>query len=128
MIILKQNSNIINKISINNIINENNVVNEDTTNDNSINTINTVSNTNNNSTIGDKKNYSESSKIESITSSEISNEPIKYDYVLNTNTKKFHKPSCYSVNKIKESNRKDYTGTREEVINKGYKPCKNCNP
>ncbi len=50
------------------------------------------------------------------------------DYVLNTNTKKFHYPSCASVKKMKSKNRKDYTGTREEIINKGYDPCKNCNP
>ncbi len=49
-------------------------------------------------------------------------------YVLNTNTKKFHYPSCKSVNQMKKKNRKDYTGTRTEVINMGYVPCKNCNP
>lgn len=50
------------------------------------------------------------------------------DYVVNTNTDKFHYPSCSSVKKIKESNRWDYHGTREELINMGYDPCKNCNP
>lgn len=50
------------------------------------------------------------------------------DYVLNTNTRKFHYPSCKSAAKIKASNRKDYHGTREEIIQMGYEPCKNCNP
>lgn len=54
--------------------------------------------------------------------------PEQYDYVLNTNTKKFHKPSCSSVSKMKSKNRKDFTGTREEVIAKGYEPCGKCNP
>ena len=49
-------------------------------------------------------------------------------YVLNTNTKKFHKPSCSSVDQMKDKNRRDYTGTRESVINMGYKPCQRCNP
>lgn len=55
-------------------------------------------------------------------------EPTGENFILNTNTKKFHKPSCGSVSTIKDSNRKDYTGTREEVINMGYSPCKRCNP
>lgn len=50
------------------------------------------------------------------------------DYVLNTKTKKFHLPSCSSVDQIKKKNRQDYTGTREDLINRGYKPCGNCNP
>lgn len=49
-------------------------------------------------------------------------------YVLNRNTKKFHKPSCSSVKQIKDSNRVDYFGTYSEVINMGYQPCKRCNP
>lgn len=52
----------------------------------------------------------------------------KQAYVLNTNTKKFHYPSCHSVKQMKQKNRKDFTGTREEIINMGYVPCKNCNP
>lgn len=49
-------------------------------------------------------------------------------YVLNTNTHKFHKPGCYSVEKIKPENYAEFTGTREEAIAYGYDPCKNCNP
>jgi DNA-entry nuclease len=49
-------------------------------------------------------------------------------YVLNTNTKKFHRPSCGSVSTIKDSNRQDYTGSRQDLINQGYEPCKKCNP
>lgn len=33
------------------------------------------------------------------------------DYVVNTNTGKFHYPSCSSVKKMKESNKIFYTGT-----------------
>ncbi len=51
-----------------------------------------------------------------------------HDYVINTNTGKFHEPSCSSVKQIKDANRWDFTGTREEVIEMGYEPCKRCNP
>lgn len=49
-------------------------------------------------------------------------------YVLNTSTRRFHLPSCHSVTDMKPKNRKDYTGTREELINQGYKPCGECKP
>ena len=49
-------------------------------------------------------------------------------YVLNTNTMKFHYPTCSSVDQMKEKNKQIYTGSREDVINMGYVPCKRCNP
>lgn len=49
-------------------------------------------------------------------------------YVGNKNSKKFHYSWCSSVSKMKESNKYYYTGTRDEMIAKGYDPCKNCNP
>lgn len=49
-------------------------------------------------------------------------------YILNTNTKKYHRPSCGSVSTIKESNKQIYEGTSEELDLKGYEPCKKCNP
>ncbi len=49
-------------------------------------------------------------------------------YVLNRNTKKFHKPTCGSVKQMKEKNRQVYEGTREEIIQRGYAPCKRCKP
>lgn len=50
------------------------------------------------------------------------------NYVLNHNTRKFHRPSCSSVEDIKPSNREDYFGTRETLIEQGYVPCKRCRP
>ncbi len=49
-------------------------------------------------------------------------------YVLNKNTKKFHNPSCSSVDTIKDKNREDTGKSRDEVIGMGYVPCKKCNP
>ena len=50
------------------------------------------------------------------------------NYVLNNNTHKFHSPSCPSVEDIKPSNREDYYGLREALIEQGYVPCKRCAP
>jgi len=55
-------------------------------------------------------------------------QPVGESYVLNTNSMKFHETTCRYAQSISESNRLDYTGTREEVIEKGYAPCKVCNP
>ena len=52
----------------------------------------------------------------------------KVTYVANTNTKKFHIPGCSSVTDMKESNKWNFTGTREELIEQGYEPCKRCKP
>ena len=49
-------------------------------------------------------------------------------YILNTNTHKFHYPTCRSVKQMKETNKQDYTGNRDDIISMGYEPCKNCNP
>ena len=50
------------------------------------------------------------------------------NYVLNKNTKVFHYPYCSSVSQMKDSNKKEMKATRDEMINKGYKPCGRCNP
>lgn len=49
-------------------------------------------------------------------------------YVLNTNTLKFHRPTCSSVKDINPANREDYTGPRQELLDMGYAPCNNCKP
>lgn len=54
--------------------------------------------------------------------------PRPVTYILNTSTKKFHYPRCSSVDQMKESNKQEYTGTREEVIARGYEPCGRCDP
>lgn len=49
-------------------------------------------------------------------------------YVLNTNSKKFHLPSCPSTEQIAEKNRQDFTGSRDGLLSQGYTPCKQCTP
>ena len=52
----------------------------------------------------------------------------KLNYILNTNTKKFHYPDCSSVSDIKEKSKENYNGTRAGLLNRGYAPCGRCNP
>ena len=66
----------------------------------------------------------ESEKQEPATGSEAS----QADYILNTNTKKFHYPTCSSVNDMKEKNKQEFFGTRDEAIAQGYSPCGRCKP
>lgn len=49
-------------------------------------------------------------------------------YVLNRNTKKFHRPDCSSVQDIKPKNKQEFSGNTKALIQQGYSPCKNCNP
>lgn len=49
-------------------------------------------------------------------------------YILNTSTKKIHLPDCRSAAAISPENRKEYTGTIDELLAMGYSPCGNCHP
>lgn len=54
--------------------------------------------------------------------------PTATHYVLNTNTHKFHYPSCRDVDNIAPQNYADFSGTRDEAIAQGYSPCGHCHP
>ncbi len=54
--------------------------------------------------------------------------PVQTTYVLNTNTKKFHRTGCHHVAKIDAENRQDFVGSRQQVINMEYVPCGTCKP
>lgn len=49
-------------------------------------------------------------------------------YILNTNTMKFHLPSCKHANEIADHNKLLSNETRDIILEKGYVPCKICNP
>lgn len=55
-------------------------------------------------------------------------EPVGTTYIINKNTRKFHYPTCRSVKQMNDSNKKEVTGNREDLISQGYSPCGNCNP
>lgn len=49
-------------------------------------------------------------------------------YILNTNTKLFHDPTCEKVSYIAPHNYGEFNGTRDEVIVQGYSACYTCDP
>ena len=49
-------------------------------------------------------------------------------YVINKNTGKFHRPDCSGVADIKAQNKKEYSGSRDDLIGQGYEPCGRCKP
>lgn len=50
------------------------------------------------------------------------------DYILNAKNKKFHKPDCSAASDISSANKQDFTGTRDQLIARGYSPCGICKP
>lgn len=52
----------------------------------------------------------------------------EYDYVINTNTKRFHVPGCSSVDDMKEKNKETFSGDRDTLTEMGYVPCGRCKP
>ena len=50
------------------------------------------------------------------------------EYILNTNSKKFHAADCGQAKTIKDSNRQNYSGSRELLIAQGYVSSGCCNP
>lgn len=48
------------------------------------------------------------------------------EYILNTNTKKFHLPTCSSVNSMSEKNKQTVNGTIDDIKEQGYTPCSRC--
>ena len=53
---------------------------------------------------------------------------VEASYILNRNSKKFHLPSCSGASSISETNRQEYTGSRDELLVRGYEPCGSCKP
>ena len=49
-------------------------------------------------------------------------------YVLNTSTKKFHRPSCRDVPKISAKNYATSSKSRSDLISSGYSACGHCKP
>ncbi len=49
-------------------------------------------------------------------------------YIVNIRSGKFHTPECEGATDISASNRREYSGTRQELIDLGYEPCGSCKP
>lgn len=67
---------------------------------------------------------SESSSVEE--SQTNLNEQELREFILNKNTKKFHLPTCSSVDSMAEKNKEIYEGTVDEIKGMGYTPCSRC--
>lgn len=59
---------------------------------------------------------------------ESTEDTVENEYILNMNSRKFHRVDCDQVESIKESNRQKTALSKEELITQGYSACKNCNP
>lgn len=59
---------------------------------------------------------------------EVEDSQPEYYWILNTNTKKVHNPTCNSVKQMKEKNKKESNLSPEELKKKGYSACNNCKP
>lgn len=49
-------------------------------------------------------------------------------YVLNTNTKKFHRVDCTAISDISKANSQQVDCDRKVLLEQGYEPCKRCDP
>ena len=49
-------------------------------------------------------------------------------YIINKDTKVFHKSGCSAAERIGAENKTTRTGTRSEMISQGFTPCGICNP
>lgn len=61
-------------------------------------------------------------------SSSSTNTAEQQTYVLNKRSHKFHRPECDSVQSMSPSNKEEFTGLRQTLIDEGYTPCRSCNP
>jgi DNA-entry nuclease len=52
----------------------------------------------------------------------------EYRYILNTNSKKIHLETCFSVRQMLNRNKKYTNESIRELKEKGYTVCQNCNP
>ncbi len=50
------------------------------------------------------------------------------NYVLNTKTKKIHRPTCSALNNMSEENRAHFFGAKSELLDNGYMICGICKP
>lgn len=49
-------------------------------------------------------------------------------YIINKNSDKFHLASCSTLKTMSAENKEIINGSREEIIARGFVPCKKCNP
>jgi len=50
------------------------------------------------------------------------------EYIINVKSKKFHLPECSGAESINEKNKREFKGTKDQLLNQNYSPCGICNP
>lgn len=53
---------------------------------------------------------------------------VPVEYVVNTDSGKFHLSTCSSAKNLSEEDKLVYTGSRTDLIDQGYSPCGRCKP
>lgn len=81
-----------------------------------------------NSSLYDDSQNAEKSTTKKADNNEYADNNSAADYIVNTNTKKFHLPSCQSTSQMKEKNKIEFSGQRQDLIDEGYEPCGSCHP
>ena len=59
---------------------------------------------------------------------ELPDNDLETEYILNTNSKKFHTTDCSGAKNISPKNKTRFKGDRDELISQGYSPCGTCDP
>ena len=49
-------------------------------------------------------------------------------YILNTSSRKFHNADCGQGQEIRDNNKELFTGSKDDLVKRGYDPAKCCNP
>ena len=69
----------------------------------------------------------EVSEASTVPQRSLPSDDVESTYVGNKNSHVFHRATCSSASSMKEKNKVPFS-SREEAIEKGYKPCSKCNP
>ena len=85
--------------------------------------------TNENSNSEKEQTQTQSQSENETYNSKSTNENTKsYTYIANNHTLKFDRPNCRSVKQMNDENKIYLNCTRADAINRGYEPCKHCEP
>lgn len=72
--------------------------------------------------------YATGDSHESEASDQKAQDAAQETYILNTKSKKFHRPDCSGAEKTAAENKQEFTGSRQQLLDQGYEPCGICKP
>lgn len=77
---------------------------------------------------GESKENDDTDIVSETTNSSENQQETDSEYIVNTNSKKFHTTDCGNVASIADKNKEVTNKSRDELISDGYAPAKCCNP